>query len=228
MPTQGAQDEFAGVGNDPGVVAPASVVAPTTREGETGRDAELVRRLRAGEDAAYEELVRGLTGRLLAVARRVARSEADAEDAVQEAFLSAFRSIHSFDGRSTLSTWLHRIVVNAALMKARKASSSRESSIENLLPRFEGGLHTVHPTAWKPISETAEERREQQGAVLAALDELPEEFRAVLVLKDVEGLQSAEIAASLGISDALVRQRLHRGRLALMKLLAPAMTEGRS
>ncbi len=190
-------------------------------------ESALVRRLQAGEDAAYEELVRTLTGRLLAVARRIARSEADAEDAVQEGFLSAFKSIHAFDGRSTLSTWFHRIVVNAALMKARKASSRRESSIEGLLPQFESGRHKVRPVPWRDVTTDAPSRIEQREALWKAVDELPPEFRAVIVLKDIEGLQSSEIAASLGISDALVRQRLHRGRQALMRLLAPVMEEGR-
>ncbi len=204
---------------------PPEQTAPAPASSPPADEQALLQRLQAGEDAAFEELVRANTGRLLAVARRVTRTEADAEDAVQEAFLSAFRSIASFDGRSSLNTWLHRIVVNAALMKARKASNRHERSIEPLMPRFEGGEHKTDPRAWKPVTEDGGISIEQKRALWAALDELPDEFRAVIVLKDVEGLQSKEIAASLGISDALVRQRLHRGRQALMTLLAPAMTD---
>ena len=188
-------------------------------------EADLVRRLKAGDDRAFEELVRTLTGRLLAVARRVSRNESDAEDAVQEAFLSAFKAIGSFDGRSTLSTWLHRIVVNAALMKARKAQHRHETSIESLLPKFENGDHAETPQRWKRVTSGEGERIETKKAVWQALDKLPDEYRTVIVLRDIEGMESKEVAASLGISDALARQRLHRARLALLKLLEPVMTE---
>lgn len=199
---------------------------PSTAAEEMVRgDADLVRRLKAGEDAAYEELVRSLTGRLLAVARRMTRSEADAEDVVQEAFVSAFKAMGSFDGRAALSTWLHRIVVNAALMKARKDASRREASIETLLPQFEGGLHKEHPRAWASVTPDGDDGIQQRARLREALERLPEEFRTVIVLKEVAGLESKAIAASLEISDALVRQRLHRGRLALMKLLDPVMSE---
>ncbi|MEZ6234274.1 MAG: sigma-70 family RNA polymerase sigma factor [Phycisphaerales bacterium] len=188
-------------------------------------EADLVRRLKAGEDAAFEELVRTLTPRLLAVARRATRTEADAEDAVQEAFLSAFRAIGSFDGRSTLSTWLHRIVVNAALMKARKASTRRETSIEALLPTFEGGHHTASPREWtnEGVTEQGGVGIERKLALWEAIARLPEEFRDVVLMRDVEQMESKAVAAALGISDALVRQRLHRARQALVKMLEPVM-----
>lgn len=189
-------------------------------------EADLVRRLKAGEDAAYEEFVRSLTGRLLAVARRISRTEADAEDAVQDAFLSAFKSIGSFDGRSTLSTWMHRIVVNAALMKVRSAKTHKAVSIDALLPAFEDGLHKEHPKAWRTTTgHDGLINEEERAAVLSALDALPEEFREVIMMRDVEGLESKSVAAALNISDALVRQRLHRGRQALLTLLNERMTE---
>src|SRR5262245_12156286 len=101
-----------------------------------------VARLKAGDDAAYEELVRTRGGHLLAVARRLLRDEEAARDAVQDAFLSAFRSIQRFDGHSQLSTWLHRIVVNAALMRLRSRQRRPEQSLESSMPRFaEDGHH---------------------------------------------------------------------------------------
>lgn len=190
-------------------------------------ESALLGRLRAGEEAAFEELVRMHGGRLLAVARRVTRSEADAEDAVQEAFLSAFKALEGFDGRSSLGTWLHRIVVNAALAQGRRRHSRREVAIEDLLPRFRDGLH-AEPPARQPNSGLGVTRDDASGiqekaVVWDALDQLPEEFRTVIVLRDVQGLESGAVAVSLGISDALVRQRLHRARQALAKLLQPAM-----
>lgn len=191
--------------------------APTTG----GDEADLLRRLRAGDDGAFEQLVRTHGGRLLTVTRRITRSEHDAEDAVQEAFLSAFRSLASFDGRSALSTWLHRIAVNCALMKARgKRGETR--SIEELLPVFDGGLHKEHPVPWTDTAEGGA----GEVPVWDALSQLPEEYRDVLVLRDVEGLESKSVAAALGIGDALVRQRLHRGRQAMIKLLQPSLAKG--
>jgi RNA polymerase sigma-70 factor (ECF subfamily) len=191
-------------------------------------EADLLARLRAGDAAAYEQLVRSLAPRLLAVARRVTRTEADAEDAVQEAFLSAFKAIGAFDGRSTLSTWLHRIVVNAALMKARRDKARPETSIETLLPQFEGGLHKSRPNRWRDVTPDADASIQRRETLWKALDQLPHDYRTVLILKDMEGMESKAIAASLDISDALVRQRLHRARLALVRLLDPSMAEQRS
>lgn len=192
--------------------------APTA----AGDEVDLLRRLRAGEDGAFEQLVRAHGGRLLTVTRRITRSEHDAEDAVQEAFLSAFRSLASFDGRSTLGTWLHRIAVNCALMKARgKHGGSR--SIEDLLPVFEEGMHKEHPVPW---TDTGDANAGGEGSVWEALSQLPDEYRDVLVLRDVEGLESKSVAAALGIGDALVRQRLHRGRQAMIKLLQPSLAKG--
>ena len=97
-------------------------------------EATLVAQLRAGDEAAFEQVVRSYGGRLLAVARRIVGSEEDARDAVQDAFLNAFRSLDRFEGNAKLSTWLHRIVVNAALMKLRTRKRKPEQSIETLLP----------------------------------------------------------------------------------------------
>ncbi len=189
-------------------------------------EAALVARLKRGDEAAYAHVVRTLGGRLLAVARRIARTEADAEDAVQEAFVSALRAIQDFDGRSALSTWLHRIVVNAALARLRRDKSRREGSIDDLMPRFaDDGEHAAHNVRWNPVTPESDSRIQLRGAVREALDTLPEDYRSVLILRDVTGMESKEVAAALGISDALVRQRLHRARLALMNLLDKAARE---
>lgn len=199
--------------------------SPETIQPSAGAEADLVARLKAGDDHAYEHLVRELGGRLLVVARRITGTDADAEDAVQEAFVSAFRSIDDFDGRATLSTWLHRIVVNAALMRLRQRKRDHTVSIESLLPTFEAGLHREHPRPWTPPAALDGSPSRESAAIREAIDQLPDEFRTVLVLRDIAGLDSKSVAASLGISDGLVRQRLHRGRMALMKLLEPMMTE---
>lgn len=191
-----------------------------------GREAEaaLVARLRAGEGAAYERLVREQGPRLLAVARRLLRREEDAQDALQEAFVAAFRSVHGFQGQSSLGTWLHRIVVNVALMKLRSSRRRPEQSIEELLPAFdERGEHVREIRDWAAEPTLQLERDEQRRLVRACIEQLPERYRKVLLLRDVEELSTAEAAAALGISEGAVKVRAHRARQALRTLLEQAL-----
>ena len=191
-------------------------------------ESALVARLKAGDDAAYEVLVRSHTGRLLATARRMLRREEDARDAVQDAFCAAFRSIASFQQGSALSTWLHRIVINACLMKIRSRSRKREDSIEDLLPRFDETGHSVEPfEPWAPEAEKALLTSETCAQVRAAIDRLPDSYRTVLVLRDIEDLDTDEVAAQLDLTANAVKIRLHRARQALRTLLAPTFEPSR-
>ncbi len=185
-------------------------------------ETRLIERLRARDDDAYEELVRRFGGRLLATARRFLPRTEDAQDAVQEAFLSAFRSLDRFRGGSRLSTWLHRIVVNAALMKLRSSSRRPETPIEEYLPRFdETGHHAAPVEEWKVSPEGALLSRETSERVRAAIETLPVSYRAVLVLRDIEELSTEETAEVLSLTRTAVKIRLHRARLALRTLLVP-------
>lgn len=188
-------------------------------------ESDLVARLRAGDEAAYAELVRTQGGRMFAVARRLLRSDDDAADAVQEAFVSAFRAIASFEGGARLSTWLHRIVVNAALMKLRTRARRPEVSIEELLPRFfEDGHHVDEPAEWRnPAQLDAMQRQETRALVREQIDRLPADYRTVLLLRDIEGLDTKETAEVLGVTPNAAKIRLHRARLALRTLLDPFM-----
>lgn len=182
----------------------------------------LLERLRAGEDAAYEELVHAYGGRLLAVARRFLRNEEEARDALQDAFLSAFRSIDRFEGQARLSTWLHRIVVNASLMKLRTRRRKPETPIEDLLPGFLEDGHMERPAAeWRRAGEDEAERNDLRALVLEKIQELPEGYRNVLMLRDIEELDTEEAAGQMGISTGAVKTRLHRARQALRSLLEP-------
>jgi len=193
--------------------------------GEFADEAALVAALRAGHEDAYEQLVRGYAGRLLAVARRMLGEGEDARDAVQEAFLSAFRSMDRFQGNARLSTWLHRIVMNVALMKLRSRRRKPEEPIDALLPGFlPDGHRELRSGRWEPSA--ALERRELQQRVRAAIDRLPESYRTVLLLRDIEELDTTETAEMLGLSPAVVKTRLHRARLALRELLAPQLRDG--
>lgn len=187
-------------------------------------DRALIEALRAREPGAYEQLLRTHGGRLLAVARRLLGNEEDARDAVQEAFLNAFRSIDRFEGGSLLSTWLHRIVVNVSLMKLRRRKRKPEESLDHLLPAFNERGHFVERFASmdEPIDERLS-RLEDQAAVRAAIDQLPEHYRTVLLLRDIEGMGTTEVAEQLGITANAAKLRLHRARQALRTLLAPRL-----
>jgi RNA polymerase sigma-70 factor (ECF subfamily) len=200
---------------------PKAGIVPGETTGQPD-DAALVASLRRGDPAAFEALVRTYGGRLLAVGHRFLRNEEDARDAVQEAFISAFRSIDRFEGNARLSTWLHRIVVNAALMKLRAKSRNPEEAIDDLLPRFdETGHHVQEPREWHETGDAAVERRETREIVRSAIGKLPESYRSVLLLRDIEEMDTEETASLLGITENAVKIRLHRARLALRTLLDP-------
>jgi RNA polymerase sigma-70 factor (ECF subfamily) len=180
----------------------------------------LVAGLRARDEHAYEVLVREHGGRLLATARRMLGNEEDARDVLQEGFLTAFRSISSFAGQSLLSTWLHRIVVNTALMKLRSRRCRPEGSIEDLLPVFhEDGHHVDPPCRWSDRAEQELQRGENRQLVREAVDALPRRYREVVVLRDLEHLSTEEAAQLLGVTPNAVKIRLHRARQALRTLL---------
>jgi RNA polymerase sigma-70 factor (ECF subfamily) len=154
------------------------------------------------------------------------RCEHDSDDAVQEAFISAFRSMGGFAGGSKLSTWLHRIVVNVCLMKLRARRPRREASIEPLLPQFdEHGHHAATYSDWGNPPAVDVSLAETRAQVRACIDELPEAYRTVVLLRDIEELDTQETASLLGVSEANVKVRLHRARQALRTLLDPIFTE---
>ncbi|MCI0586711.1 MAG: sigma-70 family RNA polymerase sigma factor [Planctomycetes bacterium] len=188
-----------------------------------GGEGALLRGLRGGDVAAFETLVRSYSRPMLAVARKFLPRTEDAEDALQDAFLSAFKGIGRFEGGSRLSTWLHRIVVNAALMKLRTKRRKPETSIEDLLPAFQDDGHaTNHPAApWTETAEAAAERREIRDLVRSSIDRLPEAYRNVLLLRDIEGFDTEETAGLLDVNPNVVKIRLHRARQALRTLLDP-------
>lgn len=185
-------------------------------------EADLLARLRAGDESAFEQVVRTYGGRLLAVSRRIMGSDEDARDVVQDAFLNAFKSLDRFEGNAKLSTWLHRIAVNSALMKLRTRKRKPEQSIDSLLPSFlDDGHHEERFQSWEEPVDKAMERAETRELVRKHIDELPEGYRTVLVLRDIEGLDTEETAKMLGLSVNATKIRLHRARQALRTLLAP-------
>jgi RNA polymerase sigma-70 factor (ECF subfamily) len=141
---------------------------------------------------------------------------------VQDAFLNAFKNLDRFQGNAKLSTWLHRIAVNAALMKLRTRKRKPEQSIETLLPAFlEDGHHEERFQSWEESVDKTLERAETRELVRQQIDALPESYRTVLVLRDIEGLDTEETANMLGLSVNATKIRLHRARQALRAMLAP-------
>lgn len=184
----------------------------------------LVAALREGDDQAYEHLVRQHSPHLLAVLMRMLRDADEAADALQESFLQAFRAIGRFEGGSKLSTWLHRIAVNVALMKLRTRRRKPLRSIEDMLPRFipDGHRAEVGP-AWNVTADDLLQRQEDRQMVRQYMDELPDDYRTILLLRDIEEMNTEEAAGALGISPGAVKTRLHRARQALRELLDPHM-----
>ncbi len=184
----------------------------------------LIDALRSGDASAYEQLVRENVRPMLAAARRILRDDEEARDAVQDAFLHAFESLDDFEGGSRISTWLHRIAVNAALMRLRSRRSKREDPIEPLLPRFLPDGHREDPEpAWDLDAGDALDQRRRIAFVRAQIDRLPESYRTVLLLRDVEDFSTEEAARALGIGADAVKMRLHRARQALRGLIDPEM-----
>jgi len=198
-------------------------------QGMRVEESALVDGLKAGDDAAFAALIRLHGGPLLGTARRYLRNEEDARDVFQDAMLSAFRSIHAFQGESRLTTWLQRIVINASLMKLRTRRRRPEQSIDPLLPSFEshGFEHRRVPgSEWSDPAVLGAERVETRALVRDCIDRLPETYRTVLLLRDIDELDTEEVAHRLEISANAVKTRLHRARQALRGLLSRHMEGG--
>lgn len=175
-------------------------------------DSDLLARHVAGDPDAFAEIVRRHRDRLWAVALRTLGDREEAADAVQDALVSAFRAAHTFRGQSAVTTWLHRITVNACLDRARKAASRRTASVTDER-QFEDLLEP-HESAAAPA-----ERGELHRELLLALATLPPEQRAALVLVDMQGYPVAEAAAVLEVPAGTVKSRCARGRARLLPLL---------
>ncbi len=174
--------------------------------GTTLPDAALVRRIVGGDVAVFEILMRRHNPRVYRTIRAILRDEAEVEDAMQQAYLQAYANLRSFTGASSFATWLTRIAINEALGRRRKNA--------RVVPVAD--LDAEDPTMESrstPEEDTA--RREAVGILERAIDRLPEAYRTVVMLRDVQQLPTEEVAAVLGISDEAVRIRLHRARRAL-------------
>ena len=190
-------------------------------------EAELVKGLQAGDSAAYRQFVDLNSANVYNLSLKLLGDEQEAEDVLQETFLSAFRAIDRFEGRSKLSTWLYRIAYNASLMHLRKRERMTTFSLDRPFGDEEqvGQPPTHHLVDWSAVPDdqllTAEARQEMDRAIA----DLPESLRSTFVLRDIQGLSGAETAEVLGITVQAVKNRLHRARLRLRGQLSSYFSE---
>jgi RNA polymerase sigma-70 factor (ECF subfamily) len=188
-------------------------------------DASLVTRLQQGDTTALELLMERHSSRAYRVAYGITGNSADAEEAVQDAFLALYQNADTFEGRAALSTWFYRVVTNAALMKRRGRRHEVEVPLETQLPNFHTNGHRTGDIRdlmgdWSQDPESALLSQETQALVRRAIEGLPPLYRTVVLLRDVEGLTNEEVAEIVGESVAAVKSRLHRARMALREELA--------
>jgi RNA polymerase sigma factor (sigma-70 family) len=180
-------------------------------------DATLARRICAGDRAAFEFVMRRYNRRLYRLARSIMRDDAEAEDALQEAYLRAYRSMSTFRGEATLSTWLSRMVLNECFARQRK--QRRRQNVIPMVPGDDVEMDTAASDA-DAFPDRIHLRAEVRAILERKLDELPEDFRVAFVLRAVEEMSVEETAAALDIPEATVRSRHFRARSLLRESLA--------
>ena len=188
------------------------------------QEADLIRRILAGDKALFYELVRPYERAVFVAAMSVVHNEQDAEDVAQEAVLKAFINLKSFRAESKFSTWLIQITINEARMKLRKDHAHLYESADESRTDDDGGDYLPKDWAdWRDIPSETLQRKELRAALSKAIENLDPKYREVLMLRDVEGLSIAETAAALNITEANVKTRLLRARLQVRDALAPGI-----
>lgn len=193
---------------------------------KTDHDVErvLIASLRDGDLGALEALMARYGDRVFRLAYGICRNEADAEEVAQDVFLTVFRKIDTFEGKSAFWTWLFRITTNSALIKRRGKRFEIEVSLEQYLPAWRPDGHRAGERSfvlrdWSPSPEGELLSGEVREVLHRAIDALPPDYRAVLVLRDVEGLSNEDVAGVVGETVACVKSRIHRARMVLRERL---------
>jgi RNA polymerase sigma-70 factor, ECF subfamily len=181
-------------------------------------DVELVEKFRTGSIESFEEIVSRYETKVFQLALRFTRNQQDAEEVMQDVFTTIYKKIDGFQGKSAFSSWLYRIVVNAAFMKLRKRKQNNTVSIEDLAPAARQ-MCLERENMFLERSDSIASSREMRDILQAAINRLPKQYRAVFVLRDVDGLSNQEVGEILKLSIPAVKSRLHRSRLMLRKKL---------
>src|SRR5215471_8657715 len=208
-----------------GSLAYAGGIIGTVADAGVDRDGALVDALRLRDPTAAERLVARYGERAFRLAFRITGNQQDAEETVQDAFWNVVRKIDTFRGESSFGSWIYRITANAAYEKRRREAHRRnEIMLDEVLPRFDEDGHHAEPIRdWSTELDDPAMQKELRDLLASTLEELPPHYRAVIVLRDVEGLSMAEVAGALGIPVGTAKTRAHRARLLLRKRLSTFM-----
>jgi RNA polymerase sigma-70 factor (ECF subfamily) len=184
-------------------------------------ESALIARVLAGESELFHELIRPYERLVYVTIFAILKNETEAEDGAQETMISAFRNLKSFRGEAKFSTWLVTIAMNEARKRLRKVKTAAEDSLDESTGQGDGDFTPAVLTDWREIPLEALQRKELKEKLRESVAMLPEKYREVFVLRDIEELNQEETAAALGINVTLVKVRLHRARMMLQKLLVP-------
>lgn len=188
-------------------------------------DLELIVEFQKGDQQSFEELISRYSNKVFSLASRLTRNPEDAEEVLQDVFVTVHRKISGFEGKSSFSSWLYRVTVNAAFMKLRKRKQEQTVPLEELVQAAQ-----VVPALKSPESSFVDSqtiRNEMLEALEAAIRKLPDDYRPVFILRDVDGLTSREVSKILDLTVPAVKSRLHRSRLMLRRRLNRFFTEHR-
>lgn len=186
-------------------------------------EAGLIARILAGEKELFHELIRPYERMVYLTLFSIVKNETEAEDGAQEAVISAYRHLRSFRGHAKFSTWLTTIAINEGRKRLRKSKGRAEDSIDEQIEDLEGDYTPATLTDWREIPLEALERKELREALRVAVTELPDIYRQVFALRDLEEMNIEETAEALGITASTVKVRLHRARIMLQKRLIPLL-----
>ena len=189
----------------------------------TDFEADCIRRILAGEKQLFHDLIRPCERSIYFLLFSLLKNEADAEDVAQETVIKAYQNLDKFRGDSQFRTWVLSIARNEGLGRLRKISNRREDSLDAETDEQTGDYTPAILTSWREIPAEALEQKELGNILRDAIEGLPEIYRNVVVLRDIEELDIRESAAVLGISEASVKVRLHRARALLQRNLAPQL-----
>jgi RNA polymerase sigma-70 factor (ECF subfamily) len=196
----------------------AKVAKKIKPETEVNSDEELIAKFTKGCIFSYEELVKRYETKVHNLSMRLTRNPEDAEEVLQDVFITVYRKISGFEGKSKFSSWLYRITVNAAFMKLRKKKQDQTVSLDDMLPHLQNKAIT-QMNAFGARSDSLATNNEIRALLEGAIAKLPDDYRAVFILRDMDGLSNKEVGKILDLSIPAVKSRLHRSRLMLRKKL---------
>jgi RNA polymerase sigma-70 factor, ECF subfamily len=210
------------------VTVEAQIRQPLPSDAVAARETGLIARIVAGERELLHELVRPYEKAVYFAAFSMLRNPHDAEDTAQETMLKALKNLHQFRSESKFSTWLVAIAINEARARLRHERVITFEPIDDAADEEDGQLAPAVITDWREVPLEALERKELRELLQKAIASLPELYREVLILRDVQELNIAETSSALGVSEGVVKTRLLRARLMMQKVLAPQLASKRS